>query len=130
MCCCDFRQKIRKTSCVDFSENLKNLILGPDTSKQTFSQVSCVDFLQYLKNLILSPVRAPFDPKTSKQEIFKKSYIRSILSLYATVNFYCNCKFWASIFHITRKTSFWVHFGLFWFKNLKTRFFPNKDNNK
>ena len=42
----------------------------------------------YLKNLILGPLWAIFGPKTSKEGTSKKSSIRSILSLYATVILY------------------------------------------
>ena len=55
LCCCQFMLKIRKVPCIDFSQNLKNLVLGPFCT--------------------------PFGPKTSKQIFFPKNILFNFKSL-------------------------------------------------
>ena len=65
-------------------------------------------------------------PKILKQDFSQKKLFRLILNL-CYYNFMQKSeKFWESISHKTWKASFWTHFGPWWPKNIKTRFFPKK----
>ena len=116
LCCCNFMQKIRKVSCMNFSQNLKNLTLGSfwtpfgeKSSKQIFSQKkpSC----SILKTLWCCSM-----------------LFRSILSWYAITLSKKIRKFWVSTFLKIWKTSFLAHFNPFRPENLETRFFPQKNH--
>ena len=95
--CCNFMQKIRKVSRIEFQRKLKSLVCGP--------------------------LGATFDLKTSEQ-IFHNFFF-SILSLNTAVTSCKKLEtFYALTFNNTWKTDFELISGPFWPKDTKIKFFP------
>ena len=96
-------------------------------------------FVLKLKKCILGQPHHPPPPPTPQKKkqktkknkkqtrFFPKKPFESILNLYAAVIILCKKleKFHAFIFQKTLKTSIGLIWGLFWAKNLKTKFFSN-----
>lgn len=120
-CCCSFMQKVRNIPMVDFSQNLKSLILGPflgpllpkNLKTKCFSIKPCKSILRlylhakywksYINKILIElaklqfgPMPDPFYP-TPQKKIFRISCL-NCLSQYATLtlcksseNFNINC---------------------------------------
>ena len=109
-----FIKKIRKDPCIHFSETCKTSIWAYfvlQTSKQFFR----VNFkTSYYYNFIQKKNRRRVWSKVLNTRLFQERSFRSTVSLYG-VAVHCKKweKLWVSIFYITWKTSFWVHFDWF-----------------
>ena len=94
------------------------------TSGRKIRKVTCTDYSQNVKNLIL----APFGPNASKQEFSLKNVSGQFYIFFMLLQFDAkkSGKFHALISHKTWKTSIWAHFWPLLAQKCQNKVLPNK----